>query len=118
GAAPDAPIFYVSELYGTIRVVRRDGTVGTYASNLLNFNPTGKFPGSGEQGLTGIVVEPATGDVYATLLYDAAPPKGPHYPKVVRFQSTNGGQSASMQTTVLNMPGETQGQSHQISNIS
>ncbi len=118
GAAPDAPLFYVSELYGTIRVVRRDGTVGTYASNLINFDPTGKFPGSGEQGLTGIVVEPTTGDVYATLLYDAAPPNGPHYPKVMRFQSNTGGQTATTQSTILNMPGETQGQSHQISNIS
>ncbi len=117
GAQPDAPFFYVTELYGTIRVVRRDGTVGTYASNLLNFNPTGAFPGSGEQGVAGIVVEPASGDVFASLLYDAAPPNGPHYPKVVRFHSTNGGQTAAQQTTILDMVGETQGQSHQVSNL-
>lgn len=116
--APDAPYFYVTELYGTIRVVHRNGEVGTFASGLLNFNPTGDFPGSGEQGLTGICVDPASGDVFAAMLYDAAPPSGPHYPKVVRFHSTDGGLTAATATIILNMPGETQGQSHQISNLS
>lgn len=114
---PTAPLYYVTELYGTIKVVLRDGTVSNYAENLLNFDPGGAFPGSGEQGLTGICVDPTNGDIYATLLYDAAPPNGPHYPKVVRFQSTDGGHTASQQSDVLNMVGETQGQSHQISNI-
>jgi glucose/arabinose dehydrogenase len=115
GPDPDDPYFYVTELYGRIKVVLRDGTVQTYAENLLNFNPTGNFPGSGEQGLTGICVDAANGDVYATLLYDAG---GPHYPKVVRFTSSDGGHSAGTQTTILDMVGESQGQSHQISNIS
>jgi glucose/arabinose dehydrogenase len=117
GSGPDDPLLYVTELYGTIKVVTRDGGVADYASNLLNFNPTGDFPGSGEQGLTGIVVEPATGDVFASLLYDAAPPNGPHYPRVVRFHSNDGGLTAAGQTTVLDMVGETQGQSHQVSNL-
>jgi len=112
---PDDPFFYVTELYGHIKVVTHDGTVRDYATNLLNFNPTGAFPGSGEQGLTGIVVEPATGDVFASLLYDSA---GNHYPKVVRFHSTDGGLTPATQTTILAMPGETQGQSHQISRLS
>lgn len=117
GMASDAPLFYVTELYGTIKLVRRNGVVSTYASNLLNFNPTGAFPGSGEQGVAGICVDPASGDVFATLLYDAAPPSGPHYPRVVRFHSHDGGVTAAMQTTILDMVGATQGQSHQISNI-
>src|SRR5205085_7627393 len=70
GSDPKDPFFYVTELYGTIKVVSRDGTVSTYASGLLNFDPTGKFPGSGEQGVTGIVVDPDTGDVFASLLYE------------------------------------------------
>ena len=41
----------------------------------------------------------------------------PHYPKVVRFTSTDGGLTATTQTIILNMTGETQGQSHQISNL-
>lgn len=118
GAQPDDPYFYVTELYGTIKVVTRNGAVKDYADNLINFNPTGAFPGSGEQGLSGIVVDAATGDVFASLLYDAAPPNGPHYPKVVRFHSNDGGLTAAAQTTILDMPGESQGQSHFISNLS
>ena len=117
GPNPDDPYYYVTELYGTIKVVTRDGTVSDYATGLLNFDPTGAFPGSGEQGLAGIVVDPATGDLYCGMLYDSAPPSGPHYPKVVRFQSGDGGRTASSQTTILDMPGETQGQSHFISNF-
>lgn len=115
----DDPYYYVSELYGTIKVVLRDGTVADYATGLLNFNPTGNFPGSGEQGLTGIAVDPDNGDVYAAMLYSTDPnnDNAPHYPKVVRFTSSDGGRTAATQTTVLDMVGETQGQSHQISNL-
>jgi glucose/arabinose dehydrogenase/PKD repeat protein len=118
GPNPTDPLFYVTELYGTIKVVAKNGSVSTYATNLLNFDPTGVFPGSGEQGLAGIVVDPATGDLFAGMLYDSAPPNGPHYPKVVRFHSNNGGKTAATQTTILSMPGEDQGQSHFISNFS
>jgi glucose/arabinose dehydrogenase len=119
GSQPTDPLFYVTELYGTIKLVRRNGAVSVYASNLLNFNPTGAFPGSGEQGLTGIVVEPASGDVIASLLYeDTADATRPHYPKILRFHSNDGGLTAATQTTILDMFGETQGQSHQISNLS
>jgi len=120
GTDPDSPFYYVTELYGSIKVILRDGTVATYAGNLLNFNPSGAFPGSGEQGVTGIAVDPVNGDVYAGMLYSSVDgvENVPHYPKVVRFTSTNGGRTAATQTTILNMVGETQGQSHQISNMS
>ena len=118
GLAPDDPYFYVTELYGTIKVVTRNGTVSDYATGLLNFDPTGVFPGSGEQGVSGICVEPFTGDLFVSLLYDAAPPDGPHYPKVIRIHSNDGGISGSTITTVLDMPGELQGESHFISNLS
>src|SRR5205085_4776125 len=36
GTQPTSPIFYVTELYGAVKVVRRDGMIGTYASGLLN----------------------------------------------------------------------------------
>jgi glucose/arabinose dehydrogenase/fibronectin type 3 domain-containing protein len=115
GTHPDDPLFYVVELYGQIKVVTNDGAVSDYATGLLNFNPTGDFPGSGEQGVAGIVVEPTTGDLFVTLLYDAG---GPHYPKIIRLHSTDGGRTKATETIVLAMPGEPMGQSHQISNIS
>lgn len=118
GTGPNDPYYYVTELYGTIKVVRRSGMVSDYATGLLNFNPTGAFPGSGEQGLTGIVVDPASGDVFAGVLYDSASSPGTHYPKVVRFHSNDGGLTAATQTVILDMVGESQGQSHQISNFS
>ena len=68
----DAPLYYITELYGKIKVVLRSGEVRVYADNLLNFSPTGNFPGSGEIGVNGIVVEPNTGDLFVTMVYNAA----------------------------------------------
>lgn len=119
GTQTNSPLFYVSELYGIIKLVTRDGTLREYANNLLNFNPTGNFPGSGEQGLAGICVA-TNGDVFATMLYssDTNSEAAAHYPKVVKLTSSDGGLTASTQTNILLMAGETEGQSHQISAIS
>ncbi|HEY6723718.1 MAG TPA: PQQ-dependent sugar dehydrogenase, partial [Polyangiaceae bacterium] len=109
------PLFYVTELYGTIKVVSTSGEVSVYREGLLNYTPSGAFPGTGEQGLSGIVVEPATGDVFAAMLYDGG---ADTYPMVVRFSSADGGFTAAQMSVVLDMPGESQGQSHFISNLS
>lgn len=116
GAQPTDPYYYVTELYGTIKVVSRDGTASDFIRGVLNYRPSGIFPGSGEQGLTGIVVDPASGDVFASMLYEAA--NGQTYPKVVRFRSNDSGRLAGNATTILDMVGESQGASHQISNLS
>lgn len=115
GPGPDEPFFYVAELYGAIRAVTRDGTVSDYATGLLNYDPSGAFPGSGEQGLTGLAVDPDTGDVYAGMLYLSA--GGALYPRIDRFRSFDGGRTAGVRETVLDMPGEAQAQSHQISQL-
>jgi len=119
GPNPADPLFYVTELYGTIKVVRRNFTVSDYATGLLNFNPTGAFPGSGEQGLAGVVVDPTTGDVYATRVTATNPanPDGAHHPQVIKFTSIDGGLTAATITVIRDMVGESQGQSHQISNL-
>jgi glucose/arabinose dehydrogenase len=117
GPDPDDPLFYVNELYGTIKVVTNDFTVSTYATGLLNFNPTGAFPGSGEQGLAGLAVDPATGDLFVTRVTDTDGIEGGvHHPQVVRLHSNDGGRTAATVTVILNMVGESQGQSHQVSN--
>ncbi|HKG34918.1 MAG TPA: PQQ-dependent sugar dehydrogenase [Solirubrobacterales bacterium] len=118
GPGPKDPLLYVAELYGTIKVVTRDGTVSDYATGLLNFDPLGSFPGSGEHGLTGLAVDPASGDVLASMLYASPSDPAAHYPKVVRLHSADGGVSAASRATILDMAGETQGPSHQVSNLS
>jgi len=122
-SGPRAPLLYVTELYGAIKLVRRNGRVTTYAGNLLNFDPNADIPGSGEVGLTGIAVEPRTGDVFASMVYEPEPDAVPpgeavrYYAKVVRFRSGDGGRVATRQTTVLDIP-ESQVPSHQISSLS
>ncbi len=125
GPNPSDPLYYVAELYGSIRVVRRDGTMSTFATGLLDYNPDGPISGTGEQGMTGLAVErdsvnPAIYHLYVGMLWNnGAPPGGPnHYPKVERIDSTAGGLTMGSRTLLLNMQPETQGQSHIISNVS
>jgi glucose/arabinose dehydrogenase len=117
GSQPGDPFMYVTELYGNIKVITRAGTVKNYATGLLNFDPNGGFPGTGEQGLTGILVDPASGDVFADTVYESTVEPRPHFAKVVRFHSNDGGLTAATQTTVLDMNGELVGPSHQVSNL-
>jgi glucose/arabinose dehydrogenase len=121
GSGPKDPLLYMTELYGRIKVIANDGSVGTYATGLLDYNPTGQFPGSGTGGLAGVTVDPDTGDLFAGLLYDPTqddPFDETHYPKVVRLHSTDGGHTAATRTTILDMYGENQPSSHQVSNLS
>lgn len=67
--SPSSPYFYVSELYGGVKVVTRDFTVYQFAENLLNYQPDYRFPGTGESGLIGIAVEPKTKNVYVSMIY-------------------------------------------------
>ncbi len=117
GPGPNDPFFYVTELYGQIMMVTRSGQVSVYAGTLLNYNPTGIFPGSGESGLAGICVDPATGDVFATLLNAIGGDPNQLRPRIIRLHSTDGGRTAATQTLLREFPNEPQGQSHQISSI-
>jgi len=113
----DAPLFYITELYGTIRVFLRDGTLRDYATGLLNFDPVGAFPGSGEQGIAGTAIDPETGDLFVASVYELMP-AGPHYPKVIRIHSNDGGRTAATISNVFDLHTEVVGPSHQISHIS
>ncbi len=143
---PNDPLYYVTELYGEVKVVTTNGHVRRFAGgdatdpaqrpfSLVNFNPTGQFPGSGEQGTTGIVVHPQTGHVYVSTVWSIGgdAPGSPHYGRVFRLESDDGGLTAARRVVVLDTacrltwpggtacpPGgdEAQGQSHQISNLS
>jgi PKD repeat protein/glucose/arabinose dehydrogenase len=111
---PIDPFFYVTELHGKIKVMQNNGTVRTYADNLLNFDPGAEFPGTGEQGVTGIVVAPG-GDVIAAVPYKSG---SNIFPRIVRFSSTDGGLTASSQTILLDMIGSTMSSSHIVGDLS
>lgn len=114
--APSDPFLYVTELHGAIKVVARDGSVSDYFNGALNYAPPLTFPGSGEQGLVGIAVEPVSGDVFASMLYEAS--DGLTYGRVVRFHSGHGGAVAVGSSLVIDMRGDPMGASHQVSNVS
>jgi len=81
-----APLFYVTELYGKIKVVTNEFKTLVFAENLLNYKPDYKIPGTGESGVMGIVVND-NGDLYASMLYkDDKFYKN----KVVRFTTKDG----------------------------
>jgi len=51
---PRAPLLYVTELYGQVKVITNDWKVHTYADNLLNYEPDHRFLGTGESGVLGV----------------------------------------------------------------
>ncbi len=81
------PLLYINELYGQVKVMSNDGSVHEYASGLLNYDPDYKFPGTGESGLTGLCVEPKTGDLFLSMLYVD---KEKFKAKVIRTKSGTG----------------------------
>jgi len=91
----------VTELYGKIKVVTNDLKVHTFVEDLLNFEPSRKFPGSGENGVIGICVEPKSGNVIASLVYED---KGAIKNKVIRIKSKNGLEASSSETIIDNIP--------------
>ena len=112
GTGPNDPKFYVTELYGTIKVVTNSGSVFTYAGGLLNYTPSGAFPGSGEQGLAGIAIDPVSGDMFVSHLWRTG---NQNYPRITRLTSSSSGLTSTSRQVILDMQGESQGQSHQIS---
>ncbi len=112
GPNPADPYFYVTLLYGDIIMVQRDYQTRVYATGLLNFEPNAEFPGSGELGVTGIAVDPMSGDVFASMVYDD---NGFKYSQVMRFHSADGGRTAATRTTIFS--GISTTYSHQIQEL-
>ncbi|TGC06783.1 PQQ-dependent sugar dehydrogenase [Methanolobus halotolerans] len=101
GNKDDDPLFYVTELYGQIKSVTNDYAVHTYAQNLLDYEPSHEFPGTGESGVIGICVEPQTGDLFVSMLYKE---NDETKAKVVRTSSKNGLEMDSAETVIDNIP--------------
>lgn len=97
-----APLAYVTELYGQVKVITNDWHTHTFAKNLLNYEPTKPFlPGMGESGVTGICFEPKSGDIFLSMIYlDKEQMKN----KVVRVKSSDGLTADSFTTIIDNIP--------------
>jgi hypothetical protein len=117
GADPAAPRYYVTELYGRIKVVSNDGRVAIFAQRLLNLNPSGDFPGTGELGVIGVCLSPTSRDVYATMVYrDRA---NNLRNKIVRLVSADGLTAERIDDILVARPGQGLARaSHQIQQCS
>jgi glucose/arabinose dehydrogenase len=109
---PTAPLYYVAELHGRIKVVTRQRTVHVYADNLLNFSTKVNW----DMGLVGLCVDPVSTDVFATMVFDDA---GTYRNKITRFRSHDGGLTAASAHDILVMSNEEMwGNAHQIQQCS
>lgn len=109
GTAPTDAFFYVCELYGKVKVVTRNYQVHPLLDNLLNFDPLGPFPGTGEMGVSGLCYYPPTRGLYVSLVYDQG---GNKFGRVIRANLNPDLKSvASVDTIFSGMP---TGFSHQI----
>lgn len=95
-----SPLFYVTELYGSIKVITQEFNILTFVDNLLNYEPDYMMPGTGESGLIGIVVH-ENGEVFASMLYK----EGDSFKnKVVKFTTTDGLKAEKAETIIDNIP--------------
>lgn len=101
GDSPSSPFFYVSELYGGVKVVTRDFTVRQFAQGLLNYEPDYRFPGTGESGLIGIAVEPSSGDVFVSMIYEE---EGQFFSRVQRLVTHDGLSLNKIETVIDGIP--------------
>ncbi len=70
GKDPKAPLYFVLELRGRIKVVTNDRSIYTFAEDFFKFTPPGELPSfSGENGLAGICLDPVNGYVFVTFVY-------------------------------------------------
>jgi len=99
--SPGEPLLYINELYGRVKVVTNDWKVHTYADDLLNYSPDHRFPGTGESGLIGICVEPDTGDLFVTMIYQAGDDV---MSRVARLKSSDGLTMESQETILDGIP--------------
>lgn len=109
--------FYVLELYGTLKVVTRAGEVRDFATGLIDYDPTGNFPGNGEGGVAGLTIDPENGDLYVTGVFWQDRNVRELQPRVMRLRPSPDGLLAESVETVFAPGGERQPPSHQISNV-
>ncbi len=98
---PEDVLLYVTELYGNIKAITNDWKVHTYAENLLNYEPNYEFPGTGESGLTGLCIEPESGDLFVSMIYEE---DGEMKNQLLRTKSKDGLKMHSKETIIKDIP--------------
>lgn len=98
-----SPLFYVTELYGRIKVVTNEFKASVFADKLLNYEPDFMLPGTGESGVIGIAVHDSS-DVYASMLY-AEDNKFKN--KLIRIETNDGLKAERIVTILDNIPPST-----------
>lgn len=89
GEGPDAPIYYVTEIRGAIKVVTRDRSVHTFADGFFDLKPKKELPDNlGEVGMAGICLDPESGAVFVSYVYEDD--AGAYRNAVRRFDTTSG----------------------------
>ena len=89
GRGPKDPLYFVTELRGSIKVVTNDRTVHTFAEGFFKLKPREELPAqSGEVGLAGICLDPSKGYVCVTFTYQDE--KGILRNNIIRFDSVPG----------------------------
>ncbi len=94
------PHMYVTQLYGQVGVLKKDGSYSVYADDLLNYDVLGSIPGSGETGVDGLYVDPS-GDLFVSMVYTDSSSRTGYYGKVVRFDTNANGDGYNSMSTVL-----------------
>ncbi len=70
GTEPNDPLYFVTELRGTLKVVTNDRTVYVFARDFFHLEVPEELPSSsGESGLAGICLAPQQGYVFVTFAY-------------------------------------------------
>lgn len=70
GVNPKDPLYFVTELRGTIKVITNDRTIYTFADNFFSLKPSEELPESaGEVGMAGICLDENNGYIFVTFAY-------------------------------------------------
>jgi glucose/arabinose dehydrogenase len=90
GPAPKDPLYFVTEIRGTVKVVTNDRTVYTFASGFEHMDVTVIPPEPrGDLGTAGICLEPKRGYVFVTFLSQDVP-GGVYRNRIIRFETKPG----------------------------
>ncbi len=70
GKGPKAPLYYVIEIRGVVKVVTNDRSIYVFAKDFFHLRPREELPSvQGEVGLSGICLDPKNGYIFTPFTY-------------------------------------------------